>query len=137
MTFPRSSTCALARVSATSLAVSLLLAFAGIGCESSSPNRRSDPNGFFEYKRAAVRRNASKLTPAQRGLVMHHQGPNANEIDTFIDSLVQSNRRQSDAERSGIEIGESFRVQGESSPYFIEDGESSSTGFSEGEPVDD
>ena len=126
-----------ARMTVAAVTMALLIGVAGSGCESSSSELRSNPRAFLDYKKNVVGRHASKLTAAQRNLVMQHPGPNTNEIDSFIDSLIESNLRQSQAENSGVEIGESFRVRGESSPYFFDDGDSPSTGFSEGGAIGD
>jgi len=97
-----------------------VLVVALLGCASSARRefRASEsPNEFLKYKQELLLNNSERLDSAQRNLLMRHPGPSTREVDSFVDSLLESNQRFSDAERAGIDIGTRQRVQGEQSVY--------------------
>ena len=92
-----------------------VLVVALLGCASSARRefRASEsPNEFLKYKQELLLNNSERLDSAQRNLLMRHPGPSTREVDSFVDSLLESNQRFSDAERAGIDIGTRQRVQG-------------------------
>lgn len=92
-----------------------VLVVALLGCASSDKRefRASEsPNEFLRYKQELLLNNSERLDSAQRNLLMRHPGPSTREVDSFVDSLLESNQRFSDAERAGVDIGTRQRVQG-------------------------